>query len=61
VRCNLLIVDTQEILRAHPYPNREVEADLANFPIQSQEGQLTSKGQFVLSKSVGGLAMFLRV
>jgi hypothetical protein len=40
-RYNLIFVDTQEILREHPYQNREIENYLANFPIQSALGKHT--------------------
>ncbi|MVM35704.1 hypothetical protein GO755_37160 [Spirosoma sp. HMF4905] len=41
VRYNILFVDTTEILRDHPYQNREVEDYLDNFSIQSQAGKHT--------------------
>ena len=40
-RYNILFIDSQEILREHPYQNREVEGYLAGFPIQSQAGRHT--------------------
>lgn len=36
VRYNLIFVDPMEILREHPYQNREVEGYLNTFPIKSQ-------------------------
>lgn len=41
IRYNILFVDTAEILREHPYQNREVEGYLNGFPIQSQAGKHT--------------------
>ena len=41
VRYNILFVDTNEILREHPYQNREVEGYLNNFPIKTQTGRQT--------------------
>ena len=41
LRYNILFVDTQEILRDHPYQNREVEGYLNGFPIQSEVGRHT--------------------
>ena len=41
VRFNIVFVDPVEILRQHPYQNREVEAYLLGFPIQSQTGRHT--------------------
>ncbi|GAB4038323.1 hypothetical protein [Spirosoma gilvum] len=40
-RYNILFVDPVEILREHPYQNREVEGYLANFSIQSEVGKHT--------------------
>jgi len=41
VRYNILFVDTAEILRDHPYQNREIEKYLNGFPIQSEVGRHT--------------------
>lgn len=41
LRYNIIFIDPQEILREHPYQNREVEAYLATFPIQSELGRQT--------------------
>lgn len=41
VRYNVLFVDPIEILREHPYQNREIEGYLNGFPIQSQGGRHT--------------------
>lgn len=41
VRYNIVFVDTSEILRDHPYQNREVEGYLNNFPIKSEAGRQT--------------------
>lgn len=41
VRYNILFIDTSEILREHPYQNREIENYLNGFPIQSDAGRLT--------------------
>ncbi|GAB3220387.1 hypothetical protein [Spirosoma arcticum] len=41
VRSNIVFVDPLEILREHPYQNREVEAYLNGFPIQSPLGRHT--------------------
>lgn len=41
VRYNILFVDSAEILREHPYQNREVEGYLNNFPIKSDAGRQT--------------------
>lgn len=41
VRYNILFIDTTEILRDHPYQNREVEGYLNGFPIQSEVGRQT--------------------
>ena len=41
VRYNILFVDTNEILREHPYQNREVEGYLNNFPLKTQAGRQT--------------------
>lgn len=41
LRYNIIFIDAQEILREHPYQNREVEAYLATFPIQSEPGRQT--------------------
>jgi hypothetical protein len=38
---NLIFVDTKEILREHPYQNREVENYLATFPLQAGMGKHT--------------------
>lgn len=41
VRYNILFVEANEILREHPYQNREVEGYLNNFPIKSDTGRQT--------------------
>ena len=41
VRYNILFIDPTEILRDHPYQNREVEGYLNNFPIKSEAGRQT--------------------
>lgn len=41
VRYNVLFIDPVEILRDHPYQNREVEGYLNNFPIKSEAGRQT--------------------
>jgi hypothetical protein len=41
VRYNILFIDPIEILRDHPYQNREVEGFLNNFPIKSEAGRQT--------------------
>ena len=41
LRYNIIFIDSEEILREHPYQNREVEAYLATFPIQSEQGRQT--------------------
>ncbi len=41
VRHNILFVDPVEILRDHPYQNREVEGFLNTFPIKSETGKQT--------------------
>jgi hypothetical protein len=41
VRYNILFIDPIEILRDHPYQNREVESYLSNFPIKSEAGRQT--------------------
>lgn len=41
VRYNILFIDPIEILRDHPYQNREVEGYLNNFPIKSEAGRQT--------------------
>jgi chaperonin cofactor prefoldin len=41
VRYNILFVDPIEILRDHPYQNREVEGYLNNFPIKAEAGRQT--------------------
>lgn len=41
VRYNIVFIDPLDILRDHPYQNREVEGYLANFPIQSEAGRQT--------------------
>ncbi len=41
VRYNILFVDTADILRDHPYQNREIEQYLNGFPIQSAVGRHT--------------------
>lgn len=40
-RYNIIFVDPVEILRDHPYQNREVEGFLNNFPIKSEMGRNT--------------------
>lgn len=39
VRYNIFFIDPAEILREHPYQNREVEGYLAAFPIKSEIGK----------------------
>jgi hypothetical protein len=41
VRYNIVFIDPVEILRDHPYQNREVEGYLNNFPIKSEAGRQT--------------------
>ncbi|WP_019991093.1 hypothetical protein [Rudanella lutea] len=41
VRYNIFFVDPVEILRDHPYQNREVEGYLNNFPVKSEVGRMT--------------------
>lgn len=41
LRYNIIFVDPVEILRDHPYQNREVEGFLNNFPIKSEMGRNT--------------------
>lgn len=41
LRYNIIFVDPVEILRDHPYQNREVEGFLNNFPIKSEIGRNT--------------------
>ncbi|GAB3170540.1 hypothetical protein GCM10027291_22240 [Telluribacter humicola] len=41
LRYNIIFVDSVEILRDHPYQNREVEGFLNNFPIKSEMGRNT--------------------
>jgi len=41
IRYNIVFIDTSEILRDHPYQNREVEGYLNNFPIKSETGRQT--------------------
>lgn len=41
VRYNILFIDTADILREHPYQNREIENYLQGFPLQTQCGELT--------------------
>lgn len=41
IRYNILFIDPVEILRDHPYQNREIEGYLNGFPIQSQAGRHT--------------------
>ncbi|MBO0953153.1 hypothetical protein [Fibrella forsythiae] len=39
VRYNIFFIDPAEIIREHPYQNREVEGYLAAFPIKSEVGK----------------------
>ncbi|GAB3570703.1 hypothetical protein GCM10027578_27560 [Spirosoma luteolum] len=41
VRYNIFFVDPVEILREHPYQNREIEGYLANFSVKSEVGRIT--------------------
>jgi hypothetical protein len=41
VRYNIFFVDPVEILREHPYQNREVEGYLENFAVRSEVGRVT--------------------
>lgn len=41
VRYNIFFVDPVEILRDHPYQNREVEGYLDNFAVKSEVGRVT--------------------
>lgn len=41
LRYNILFIDPIEILRDHPYQNREIEGYLNAFPIQSEVGKHT--------------------
>jgi hypothetical protein len=41
IRYNIVFIDPIDILRDHPYQNREVEGFLNNFPIKSDTGRQT--------------------
>ena len=53
VRYNILFVDTNEILRDHPYQNREIEKYLNGFPIQSAAGRHTLYARLRLDSADG--------
>lgn len=57
VRYNILFIDPVEIIRDHPYQNREVEGYLNNFPIKSEAGRQTIYAR--LRPETGSLTSFI--
>jgi len=55
VRYNILFVDTTEILRDHPYQNREIEGYLNGFSVQSEAGKHTIYARLRAENEVLGL------